>query len=72
MLIELRGRDLAHAAWYYAPIRMTTSQVSVRLEGKEVWTFPAQWVPDRNAYDTWIAFFPSQDNPSSMVDPAIR
>jgi hypothetical protein len=72
MLIELRGSDSARATWQYSPVRMTASEVKVRLDGKEVWSVPAQCMPGRNAYDTWIFFFPRQDNPSSMEEAAFR
>lgn len=72
ILIELRGPDLVHATWHYAPVKMTTSEVRVRLDGKEVRSYPLQWKPVRNDYDIWIAFFPSRNNPSSMDEAPNR
>jgi hypothetical protein len=72
MLIELRGPDPTRAHWHFMPARLTTSQLDVRLDGKRVWSVPEQFHPGRMAYDTWIVFFPTQDNPDNMLDPANR
>ncbi len=72
LLIELRGPDPTRASWHFMPARLTTSQLDVRLDGKRAWSVPEQWHHGRMAYDTWIVFFPTQDNPDNMLDPANR
>ena len=37
---------------------MTTGELHLRLDGKEVWMVPWQWVPGHNVYDTWLFFIP--------------
>jgi beta-lactamase regulating signal transducer with metallopeptidase domain len=56
VLIELRGSGLAGAAWHYGPVRLTAGQLSVRLDGKEVWTVPRE-AGTGGRYNTWLYFF---------------
>ena len=62
MLIELRGADLTHATWNYGGVRATDGKLSVRLDGKEVWSAP--WHGGMGGrYDTWLYFYASQQQP---------
>jgi hypothetical protein len=56
LLVELRGTDAAQATWHYGAARMTTGELHLRLDGKEVWSVPWQCVPGRNEYPTYIHF----------------
>jgi len=58
LLIEVRGADLAQAAWQYGAARMTTGELHLRLDGKEVWSVPFEWRPGRNVYPTYVHFAP--------------
>ncbi len=62
MLIELRGPDLARATWHYAPLRMTAGILNVRLDGKQVWSVPGAFGMG-GTFDTWLYFFPRQQQP---------
>ncbi|NQT13050.1 MAG: hypothetical protein HQ582_09900 [Planctomycetes bacterium] len=60
--IELHGESLSDSAWKFGLARMTLAQLTVRLDGKEVWsaryvTPPPPGVPAK--FDTWLFFFES-------------
>lgn len=56
VLLEARGPDLDRAKWHYGPLRMTTGQLRLRLDGKEVWSVPWEFTPGRNVYPTYVHF----------------
>jgi hypothetical protein len=59
ILIEVQGRDAAHATWKYGPVRMTDGGLNMRLDGSEVWS--ADWrVSSGGRYDTWLYFHARQ------------
>ena len=70
MLIESHGPDLTRATWNYPPVRATDGQLSVRLDGKEVWSAPWQ-VGMGGRYDTWLYFYARQQNPGNDGNAAL-
>jgi hypothetical protein len=57
LLFELRGPDPGSATWNYGAQRVTTGELHLRLDGKEVWSVPWQFTPGRHVRDTWLFFF---------------
>jgi len=66
LLIELRGADWAHAVWRYGAARMTTGELHLRIDGKEVWTVPWQNASGFAAWPTYV-HFPVFDRPATGV-----
>ena len=58
LLIELEGKNPAEAAWKYALVRMTDGELSVRLDGKEVWLVPS--IKGPRQCDTWVYLWGSE------------
>ncbi len=52
LVVELRSREPTGSEWKYALVRMTDAELSVRLDGKQVWTSP--WVDGPKRCDTWV------------------
>ena len=56
-LIEARGKDAATARWQYAATRMTSSEVRLRHNGKEVWAAPIMpWQEVRDRSHAYTSF----------------
>lgn len=57
--IELHGESLSDSAWKFGLARMTLAQLTVRLDGKEVWSVPYVSPRFPSKFDTWLFFFES-------------
>jgi hypothetical protein len=42
--------------------RTTTGELHLRLDGNEVWSVPLESNPGRDVYDTYLHFFPRQQD----------
>jgi hypothetical protein len=55
LLIELNGKEPAKASWRYAPLRMGTGGMALRLDEKEVWSVArVTWHP--SVLTSWVFF----------------
>jgi hypothetical protein len=62
LLIELHGQEPSESSWRYGLARMTTAELSVRFDQKEVWSAPFVRGPGQGGvarFDTWLFFWES-------------
>ena len=58
LVLELRTQAPSGSVWKYGQVRMASQALSLRLDGREVWTVPAVHALGRQC-DTWLFFWSS-------------